>query len=320
MRAVEVTGYGEPSVLTLTEREPDPLPAGHVRVHVTAVGVNFIDMYQRSGAYPRPLPFVLGGEGAGRVIEIGSQVTGIEIGQRVAWQGVLSSYAEQVVAPAWQLIPVPDGVSDEQAAAVPVQGLAAHYLATASYRMQSGDHVVIHAGAGGVGLLLTQVAKLLGAKVYATVSTENKAKLSLAAGADEVIGYADFDEVVRRGTSGLGAAAVYDGVGRATFEKSLSVLAVRGTLVLFGQSSGPVPPSDLARLGQSGSLTVTRPTLRDFVATRAELLRRSSDLWTWLSDGRLKVHVGRTFRLADASLAHEELQARRTTGKVLLLP
>ncbi|QGN46778.1 quinone oxidoreductase family protein [Micromonospora sp. WMMD558] len=320
MRAVEVTRYGEPSVLTLTEREPDPLPAGHVRVHVAAVGVNFIDVYQRTGAYPRPLPFVLGGEGAGRVVEIGPQVTGFEIGQRVAWQGVPGSYAEQVVAPVWQLIPVPDGVSDEQAAALPMQGLTAHYLATTSYRIQPGDHVVIHAGAGGVGLLLTQLAKLLGAKVYTTVSTKEKAELSLAAGADEVVGYADFDQVVRRGTSGLGAAAAYDGVGRATFEKSLSVLAVRGSLVLFGQSSGPVPPFDLARLGQSGSLTVTRPTLRDFVATPAELLRRSSELWRWLSDGRLEVHIGRTFRLTEASLAHEELQARRTTGKVLLLP
>jgi NADPH:quinone reductase len=235
-------------------------------------------------------------------------------------QDFTTAYAEQVVAPAWQLIPVPDSVSDEQAAALPVQGLTAHYLATASYRIQPGDHVVIHAGAGGVGLLLTQLAKLLGAKVYTTVSTEDKAKLSLAAGADEVVGYADFDQVVRRGTSGLGAAAVYDGVGRATFEKSLSVLAVRGTLVLFGQSSGPVPPFDLARLGQSGSLTVTRPTLRDFVATPAELLRRSTDIWRWLSDGQLQVRVGCTFRLAEASLAHEELQARRTTGKILLLP
>lgn len=320
MRAIEVIRYGGPNVLTLTEREPGPLPAGHVRVQLAAAGVNFVDVYQRTGAYPRPLPFVPGGEGAGRIVEIGPDVTGVEIGQRVAWQGVPNSYAEQVVAPAWQLIPVPDAVTDEQAAALPVQGLTAHYLATSSYAIRSGDHVVVHAGAGGVGLMLTQIAKLLGAKVFTTVSTKDKAKLSFAAGADEVAGYADFDEVVRRSTSGLGAAAVYDGVGRDTFEKSLGVLAARGTLVLFGQSSGPVPPFDLARLGQAGSLTITRPTLRDFVATPAELLRRSNQLWEWLSQGRLEVRVGRTFRLADASQAHEELQARRTTGKVLLLP
>ena len=320
MRTINVIRHGGPNVLTLTECEPEPVPAGHVRLRVAAAGINFADVHQRTGAYPRQLPFVPGSEGAGHIIEIGPDVTGVELGQRMAWQGVAGSYAEQVVAPAWQLIQVPDGVSDEQAAALPVQGLTAHYLATSSYMIRRGDHVVVHAGAGGVGLLLTQIAKLRGATVLTTVSTPEKARLSLAAGADEVATYADFDDVVQRATNGLGAAAVYDGVGQATFEKSLRVLAARGTLVLFGQSSGPVPHFDLARLGQSGSLTITRPTLRDFVATRTELRRRAAELWEWVSHGELVIRVGRTFGLAAAAQAHNELQARRTTGKLLLLP
>ena len=320
MRVIEVSRHGGPEVLRSVEREHSTLRSGSVRIAVAVVGVNFADVYQRTGAYPRPLPYVPGTEGAGRVVEVATDVTGIAIGDRVAWQGVPDSYAEELVAPVEQLIPVPDGVTDQQAAALPLQGLTAHYLATNSYRIKPGDSILVHAGAGGVGLLLTQVAKLLRARVISTVSTPAKAELARRAGADAVAGYDDFAEVVFEETGGKGVAAVYDGVGQATFEESLRSLARRGTLVLFGMSSGPVPPFDLARLGQAGSLTVTRPTLRDFVATKGVLRQRSCDLFRWISEGRLRLHVGRVYPLTDAARAHTDLEARRTTGKLLLIP
>lgn len=320
MRVIEVAHTGGPEVLRLVEREPGVLPAGHARVEVSAAGVNFIDIYERTGAYPRELPYVPGGEGAGHVVEIAPDVTEVQVGDRVAWQGVLGSYAEQVVVPAGQLLAVPADLSDEQAAALPLQGLTAHYLVTDSYPVRAGDTVVVHAGAGGVGLLLTQLAKLRGARVITTVSTPEKAELSRRAGADVVAGYQDLPEVVRRETDGRGVAAVYDGVGLATFDTSLALLARRGTLVLYGASSGKVPPFDLDRLRTGGSLFVIRPTLRDFVATPEELRHRAAELFGWVTQGQLWAHVGGVYPLADAARAHEDLAARRTVGKLLLTP
>jgi NADPH2:quinone reductase len=242
------------------------------------------------------------------------------VGQRVCWQGISGSYADELVIAADRLIAVPDGVSDETAAALPTQGLTAHYLVTDSYRVQAGDVVVVLAGAGGVGLLLTQLAKLRGARVITTVSTPAKASLSRAAGADRVVDYAELVEAVRTETADVGAAVVYDSVGATTFEDSLACLRRRGTLVLYGQSSGPVPPFDLRRLGPAGSLTITRPTLRDFVADPAELQRRAAELFTALAAGQLAVHVGGTYPLAEVGRAHSDLEARRTSGKLLLIP
>jgi NADPH:quinone reductase len=283
MRAIQVHRHGGPEVLTLHDHAPGPLPPGHARVQVSAAGVNFIDLHHRTGRYPQPLPYVPGGEGAGTVVETGPGTTEVRVGQRVAWQGVPGSYAEQVVAPANRLIPVPDDVTDLQAAALPVNGLTAHYLATSSYPVQPGDVVVVHAGAGGVGSLLTQVAKLRGAHVVATVSDPAKAPLSQA---DTVTGYEDFPDVVSKLTASEGAAAVFD----------------------------------LERLNHGGSLTITRPSLRDFVATSTELGQRSEQLWTWLGEGRLHLNIGQTYPLAEAAAAHHALETRRTTGKLLLLP
>ena len=250
--------------LRLVERASIPLQAGEVRIAVVAAGVNYLDIQERTGAYPREFPYVPGGEGSGVVIEVAPDVSAPAVGQRVCWQGVQASYAEEVVAPARKVIPLPADVSHQHAAAVLLQGLTAQYLTTDSYAVQPGDLIVVHAGAGGVGLLLTQLAKSLGAKVITTVSTRQKAALSQAAGADQAVTYED----LRSAVAGR-AAAVYDSVGRTTFEDSLHALAPRGTVVLYGQSSGPVPPFDLSRLGPAGSLTITRPTLRHFVSTSA---------------------------------------------------
>lgn len=320
MRAIEVTELGGPKVLRITGRELGALPSGHVRIKVAAAGVNFIDIYERTGAYGRELPYIPGGEGAGRVTEVAADVSDIDVGDRVAWQGVRGSYAEEVIAPTEQLLPVPEGITDEQAAALPLQGLTAHYLATDSYPIQPGDTVVVHAGAGGVGLLLTQIAKLRSARVITTVSTSDKARLSRETGADVVTGYDELAETVHQETGGNGAAAVYDSVGLSTFDTSLRSLARRGTLVLFGASSGKVPPFDLDRLRLNGSLKVTRPTLRDFVADPEELRQRSNELFGWVADGLLRTHIGGTYPLADAAVAHADLEGRRTVGKLLLVP
>ena len=319
--AIQVSAPGGPEVLVPAQVDlPEPGP-GEALVAVAAAGVNFIDIYRRSGVYPMSYPYVPGNEGAGRVVAVGPGVDTVAVGDRVAWSDVPQSYASATIGPVDRLIPVPDGVDDQQAAALPLQGLTAHYLATACYPIAAGDTVLIHAGAGGVGLLLTQIAGILGARVITTVSTQEKAELSRAAGADEVlVGYEDFPTRVRELTGGTGVPAVYDGVGRDTFDGSMDSLARRGTLVLFGGSSGQVPPFDPQRLNRGGSLVLTRPTLADFVVTRAELLQRAADLFGWLADGRLTVRVGGAYPLADAGRAHDDLAGRRTTGKLLLLP
>jgi NADPH2:quinone reductase len=320
MRAVQVSAPGGPEVLDLVELADCTPGAGELVVEVAASGVNFIDTYQRGGLYRIPMPAVLGAEGAGRVLAVGDDVEGFGVGDRVAWQGVAGSYAEQVRVPAGRAVPVPDGVPDEVAAALLLQGMTAHYLCRSTYAVQDGDWVVVHAGAGGVGLLLTQLVRGLGGHVIATVSTPEKAELSRGAGAEQVVGYDELAGTVREVTGGAGVPVVYDGVGAATFETSLGCLRRRGLLALFGASSGPVPPFDLQRLNPAGSLFVTRPTLGDYVATREELLWRSGELFEAVLAGRLDVRVGATYPLSEARRAHEDLEGRRTTGKVLLLP
>ncbi len=320
IRAVQLERTGGPEVLQYTEiAAPQPGP-GEVAIQVAAAGVNFIDIYHRQGVYPMPLPIVPGREGAGQVIALGPDVTEFSVGDRVAWLQVPRSYAEVTVGPVEKLIPVPDGLSDEQAAALALQGMTAHALATDVHRIRSGDTVLIHAGAGGVGLLLTQIARKLGARVITTVSTEAKAALSRGAGAAEVlIGYDDFPARVRERTGGRGVNAVYDGVGAATFDGSLDSLAMRGTMVLFGGASGQVPPFDIQRLNKGGSLKLTRPTVDHFVLDRSEMLGRAADLFGWVADGSLHVLIGGRYPLSEAAAAQEDLAGRRTTGKLLLL-
>ena len=320
MRAIEIRATGGPEVLQLAEI-PTPEPAaGQVLVRIHAAGVNFIDTYLREGRYPAPLPMVLGQEAAGVVEKLGEGVTGFAVGDHVAWTGVRGTYAEYACPPVDVLLKVPEDVSLEDAAAVLTQGLTAHYLAYDTYRIQRGDTVLVHAGAGGVGLLLTQIAKQLGALVLTTVSTEAKAELSREAGADHVINYAvqNFAEEVKRITAGEGLPVVYDSVGKTTFEDSLKCLRPRGLMALFGGSSGAVPPFDLIRLSTMGSLYVTRPTLKDYAATHEELESRASALFRWVANGSLKVRIGHRYPLAEAAQAHRDLEARKTTGKVIL--
>ncbi len=320
MDAIRVTATGGPEVLVPAEIDtPAPGP-GEVLVEVGAAGVNFIEIYQRTGLYPVPLPFTPGGEGAGTVVAAGPGVDPALIGTRVASVSLAGSYARFARASADAVVPVPDGVSTALAAAVLLQGMTAHYLLHDSYRVRPGDTVLVHAAAGGVGLLLTQLATALGARVIATTSTPEKAALAQAAGAVETLRYDEFGPQVRELTDGQGVAAVYDGVGRTTFDESLASLRRRGTLVLYGAASGPVPPFDLARLGPAGSLTVTRPTLWHFVATPAELAQRSGDILGRVAAGTLTVRVHREYPLAQAARAHTDLASRGTTGKLLLLP
>jgi NADPH2:quinone reductase len=321
MRAVLVSEHGGPGTLQVTDvpvAQPGP---GELLVDVAAVGVNFADIYAREGRYPyaRELPFVLGQEGAGTIIATGPG-TDFAVGDRVAWTGAGGCYAEQAVVVAASAVPVPDGMDLATAAAVLLQGMTAHYLCYSTYPVNQDDPVVVHAAAGGVGLLLTQLVKMRGGIVVATTSSPDKAALAREAGADFLAGYEDFGDVVRQVTGGAGAAVVYDGVGQATFEASLAALRQRGYLVLYGAASGPVPPFDLQRLNPAGSLFVTRPTLAHYVATREELLWRAGDLFGWISEGRLAVRVGGRYPLHAAAQAHEDLAGRRTTGKLLLLP
>ncbi len=321
MRAIQINKTGGPEVLELAEL-PIPQPgAGQVLVRVRASGINFIDTYLREGRYPAALPFIAGQEAAGTVEVLGDGVEGIAVGDRVAWTGTRGTYAEFAVAPASDLLHLPEGISFEQAAAVMTQGLTAHYLAFDTYVIQPGDTVLVHAGAGGVGLLLTQVAKRLGARVLATVSTEEKAQLSRDAGADRVILYtqASFVDAVKEETEGRGLPVVYDSVGKTTFEDSLKCLRPRGLLALYGASSGAVPPFDLIRLSTMGSLYVTRPTLKDYVRTRAELEGRANAIFGWVVSGELEVRIGHRYSLEEAQRAHRDLEGRRTTGKVLLI-
>jgi NADPH2:quinone reductase len=321
VRAIQIAKTGGPEVLQLADL-PKPQPAdGQVLVRIEASGVNFIDTYLREGRYPAELPFVPGQEAAGTVEAVGSGVAEFSAGDRVAWTGSRGTYAEYACAPAKDLLHVPQGISAEQAAAVLTQGLTAHYLAYSTYPIQRGDTVLVHAGAGGVGLLLTQMAKALGAEVITTVSTEEKAALSREAGADHVILYMQqsFREEVMMITGGKGLPVVYDSVGKATFEDSLRCLRPRGLMALYGASSGAVPPMDPIRL-MSGSLYLTRPTLKDYVPTREELERRAEEVFGWVAEGKLNVRIGHRYTLAEAQQAHRDLEARRTTGKVLLIP
>jgi NADPH2:quinone reductase len=323
MQAIVVERTGGPEVLQLRER-PTPAPGpGELCVDVAASGVNFIDIYQRSGLYPMDLPFVAGSEGAGVVRVVGEGVTGVSVGDHVAWASVPGGgYAAQVVVPAARAVPVPDGLDDEAAAALMLQGMTAHYLCESTYPVQPGDDVLLYAAAGGVGLLLTQMCARKGARVIAATSTEEKAELARQAGAEEVIDYTREDVVaqVRRLTDGEGVAVVYDGVGKATFEASLDSLRRRGMLVLFGASSGPVPPFDPQTLNAKGSLFLTRPTLGDHIVDREELTWRAGDVLGAAARGELSVRIGGRYPLAEAGRAHEDLAGRRTTGKLLLIP
>nr|WP_296767065.1 quinone oxidoreductase [Rhodococcus sp. (in: high G+C Gram-positive bacteria)] len=321
MRAIEIRENGGPDVLTPIEL-PEPVPGtGELLVRVEAAGINFIDTYFRSGQYSRPLPYIPGDEGAGIVEHVGPGVTEFVVGQRVAWASAPGSYAEKVVVPARVAVAVPDGVPAEKAASALLQGMTAHYLIESTYPAASGETVLVHAGAGGVGLLLTQLAVAKGVQVITTVSTPEKEKLSLSAGARDVLRYEDdIAERVRALTDGEGVHAVYDGVGAATFEQSLASLRIRGTLALFGAASGPVPPFDPQRLNSAGSIFLTRPTLGHYVRDRSELEWRAGAVFKAVVDGVLDIRVGASYPLADAAAAHTALESRRTTGSVVLVP
>jgi NADPH2:quinone reductase len=325
MRLIVGERHGGPEVLRVAEREaPRPGP-GEVVVDVAAVGVNYMDIYLREGIgnYRAEPPFVPGGEGAGTVSAVGADVTSLAVGDRVAWAGQGSSYADQVALPARRGVPVPDGLSLQVAAAAILQGVTAHYLSTSTYPVRQGDVAVVHAAAGGVGLLLTQMVKRRGGIVVATTSggkDGKKAELALRAGADHVVGYDRFREIVDEVTEDVGAHVVYDGVGKDTFDDSLAALRPRGMMVLYGAASGPVPPFDPQRLNTGGSLFLTRPTLAHYVADTAELRRRAGEVFDWIAKGELEVRIGGTYPLAEAARAQADLASRRTTGKLLLLP
>jgi NADPH2:quinone reductase len=291
-------------------------------VRLGACGVNYIDVYFRTGQYKAQLPLTLGLEGAGTVTAVGSGVTDVKVGDRVAWTGVAGSYAQVTVVPADRLVKLPDGLTFKDGAAAMLQGMTAHYLAVSTYPLKKGDSCLVHAAAGGVGLLLCQMAKMRGATVIGTVSTDEKAALAKVAGADHVIVYTktDFEAEVKRLTGGAGVHVNYDGVGASTFDKGLNCLRPRGLMVLYGQASGPVPPLDLQILNARGSLFVTRPSLNHHIASREELLERAGDVLGWIRDGKLKLRLEHQFPLAEAAEAHRALEGRRTTGKILLIP
>jgi NADPH2:quinone reductase len=322
MKAIQVSQLGGPEVLQHTDVET-PVPGkGEARVKLEAIGLNYIDTYHRTGLYPLDLPFVLGLEGAGIVDEVGEDVEEFKRGDRVAYAGVPGSYAEYVVAPAGRLILLPDGVDTRTGAAAMLQGMTSHYLSHSTYPLKKGDTALIHAAAGGVGLILVQMAKLRGAKVIGTVSSEEKALLAKGAGADEIIDYTeqDFEEEVKQLTNDIGVTVVYDSVGKTTWEKSMNCLCPRGYLVLFGNASGPVPPIDPLLLTQKGSIFLTRPTMISYTSTREELVERAGDLLGWIGSGKLDIRIDREIPLAQAGEAHRALEARETKGKVLLMP
>jgi NADPH:quinone reductase len=322
MKAIRVQAHGGQDVLKYQD-VPDPEPqAGQALVKLHAIGVNFIDVYHRTGLYKLPLPFTPGMEGAGIVEAIGANVTEVRPGDRVAYAMAVGAYAERAIVPSWQLVKLPTDVDFSTAAAAMLQGMTAHYLTHSTYAIQRGDTILLHAAAGGAGLLIAQMAKHRGARVIGTVSTEEKARLARSAGVDEVILYTqtDFESEVKKLTEGKGLPVVYDSVGKTTYEKSLNCLRPRGMLVLFGQSSGPVPPLDPGILAAKGSLYLTRPTLGHYSATREELLSRAGDVLDWVAKGQLKLRIEKTVALSDAADAHRELESRRTTGKLLLLP
>jgi NADPH2:quinone reductase len=321
MQSIRAHAAGGPEVLRVDD-VPDPSPArGELLIEVEAAGVNFIDIYQREGLYPVARPFTLGAEAAGTVRALGDGVSEFKVGDRVVSQSVKGAYAARAIVAAERAVKIPAGVTSKQAAAVWLQGLTAHYLSTSTYALAQGNRALVHAAAGGVGLLLCQMAKRRGAFVIGTASTDEKRQLARKAGAQEMIDYTtkDFAAETRRLTGGAGVQVVYDSVGKTTFEKSLDSLAKRGMLVLFGQSSGPVPPLDPQMLNRKGSLFLTRPTLNDYLLTRAELEARANDLFEWIGRGELSVRIGAEFALADAGMAHQALAGRKTTGKVLLV-
>jgi NADPH2:quinone reductase len=320
MKGIQVKRYGGPEVLEYGEL-PDPVPgAGEALVNVRVAGVNFTDIYQRTGRYAGTLPFTPGVEGVGVVERVAPGVTDVRPGDRVGWVMIKGGYAERVVLPAQRLVPIPNGVDDRTACALLLQGMTAHFLLRDCYRVQKGEWVLIHAAAGGVGLLAVQIAHAIGARIIGTTSTGEKAALARAAGADEVVLYTkeDFQQAARRFTGGDGVSVVYDSVGKTTFDKSLDSLRPRGYMVLFGGASGPVAPIDPMILNAKGSLFLTRPTLGNYVSTRAELLGRAADLFAWAANGEIRVRAEHDYPLAEAARAHADLEARKTTGKVLL--
>ncbi|MGW5110415.1 quinone oxidoreductase family protein [Nocardia sp. NPDC004123] len=321
MRAIQVSEHGGPEVLRYVE-VPDPQAGpGQLLVRTQASGINFIDTYIRTGRYPQAVPYIPGAEGSGVVTAVGPGVTEFRVGDRVAWAAAPASYAEQVVVPAAVAIPVPDGVDAPVAASALLQGMTAHYLIESIYRPEPGESVLVHAGAGGVGLILTQLLAARGVRVITTVSTDDKEKLSRDAGAAEVLRYdEDIAARARELTDGAGVAATYDGVGASTFESSLAATRIRGMVALFGAASGPVPPFDLQRLNPLGSLFVTRPTLAHYTRDRAELLWRAGDIMNAIADGTLHIRVGGSYPLAQAEQAHRDLEGRRTTGSIVLVP
>ena len=322
MKAIQVSNPGGPEALKLVDLPvPDPKP-NEALVLLKAAGVNFIDVYYREGRYPAPLPFIVGQEAAGTVTAVGSKVTGLKVGDRVAYTGVLGSYAEYAAVAADRLVKIPKQLDFNQAAAAMLQGMTAHYLSHSTYPINRGETALIHAAAGGVGLLLVQMAKKLGARVIGTAGSVEKGQFARDAGADEVILYTeqDFETETLRLTEGKGVHVVYDGVGKTTFERDLRVLRPRGYLVLFGGASGAVPPFDLLKLTAHGSLFVTRPSLQHYITTREELEQRSGELMKMIIAGELKLRIHKTYPLAEAAAAHRELEGRKTTGKLLLIP
>jgi NADPH:quinone reductase len=322
MKAIQVPHSGGVEVLTLVD-VPAPKPkANEVVVKIAAAGVNFIDIYFREGRYPVTPPFILGQEAAGLVSEVGSDVKDFKVGDRVAYTGITGAYAEYEAVPADRLVRVPAGISDHQAAAAMLQGMTAHYLVNSTYPLKKGEIALIHAAAGGVGLLLVQMAKNIGARVIATVSTEEKAKLAREAGADDIIFYTkqDFEAETKRLTEGKGVHVIYDGVGKTTFDQDLNCCRPRAYVVLFGASSGPVPPFDLGKLATKGSLFVTRPTLVHHIASHEELQQRATDVLNMIVSQKLKLRIEHLYSLKDAQQAHRDLEGRKTTGKLLLIP
>jgi NADPH2:quinone reductase len=322
MQAIRVSAPGEPGALQIEEVPTPELGPGQVRIKVEAAGVNFVEIYQRKGQYKMPLPFTPGGEAAGTVDAVGLDVSDIRVGARVAAVDARGSYAQYALVDASSVVPLPDDVSAEVAAAAILQGITAHFLAHSVFRLEPGQTALVHAAAGGVGQLLVQIAKKRGARVIGTVGSAEKAQIARDLGADEVILYneTDFEAETKQLTNGAGVDVVYDSVGQATFEKGLNALKPRGLMVLFGQSSGPVAPLDPQVLNAKGSLFLTRPTYKHYIATREELLWRAQDLFGWIAAGELRVRIDKTFPLAEASAAHQYLEDRKTQGKVLLLP
>jgi NADPH2:quinone reductase len=322
MKAIQVQQTGGPEALKLVDLPvPKPKP-NEALAKIAAAGVNFIDVYFREGRYPAPLPFIDGQEAAGTVTEVGSEVKSLKPGDRVAYTGVLGSYAEYAAVPADRLVRIPDKISEQQAAAAMLQGMTAHYLVHSTYPLKKGETALIHAAAGGVGLLLVQMAKAIGARVIGTAGSEEKAKLAREAGADDMIIYTqqDFEAETRRLTDGKGVHVVYDGVGKTTFEKDLNIMRPRGYVALFGGASGPVPPFDPMKLTQKGSLFLTRPSLTHYITTREELEQRATDVLNMIASGKLKLRIEYVYKLEQAQQAHRDLEGRKTTGKLLLIP